>query len=44
VVHEHILAAGSLDKAIAFGGVEPLHGAFFLHYSTPELGWISNGS
>src|SRR5579872_2198736 len=30
-VHEDVLAALSLDKAIAFGGVEPLYCSLFFH-------------
>jgi len=32
-VNEHIIAARSLDESIAFGGIKPLHSAFFLHYT-----------
>jgi hypothetical protein len=36
-VNEHIVAARSLDKSIAFGGIEPLHDTFFPHYTSPEI-------
>jgi hypothetical protein len=31
-VHKHILAAGSLDKSVALGGVKPFHNTLFSHY------------
>jgi hypothetical protein len=31
-MHEHIVAAGPLDKSITFGGIKPLHNTFFFHY------------
>src|SRR5689334_14342490 len=31
-MHEHVVAAGALDKSIAFGGIKPLHNTFFFHY------------
>jgi len=30
-VNEHVVAAGSLIKSLALGGVKPFHSAFFLH-------------
>src|ERR1700719_4456618 len=32
-VDKHILAAGSLNEAIALGGVKPFHNTLFSHYS-----------
>src|SRR5262249_4911191 len=31
-VHEHILAAGTLDKSVALRGVKPFHDTLFSHY------------
>jgi hypothetical protein len=31
-MHEYIIAIGSLDKTITFGGVKPFHYTFFSHY------------
>jgi hypothetical protein len=30
-VNEYVVAARTLDKSVAFGGVKPLHNTFFLH-------------
>jgi hypothetical protein len=32
-MHEHVVAARSLDKSIAFGGIKPFHYALFFHYT-----------
>jgi len=31
-MHEHIVATGTLDESITFGGIKPLHNTFFFHY------------
>jgi len=31
-MHKHVVAAGTLDESITFGGVKPLHNTFFFHY------------
>src|SRR5580692_11586602 len=33
---EHVVSGRPLDKAVAFGGVEPLHCTFFFHRPSPE--------
>ena len=41
-VHEHILAAGALDEAIAFGGVKPFHNTLFSHYFKSPISFPAN--
>ena len=31
-MNEDIVATGTLDKSITFGGIKPLHNTFFFHY------------
>src|ERR1700691_4888294 len=38
-MYKHIFSAGALNESEAFGAIEPLHYALFLHVHSPSLVW-----
>src|SRR6202167_4925924 len=39
-MYKHIFSAGALNESEAFGAIEPLHYALFLHVHSPLLVWV----